>query len=415
MSEQRLFAIAACALGIAFLAITPPFKVPDERAHFWRAEAIAAGHLIPNGGGRPDSANIPQGLKTLVWVIEGNRDFRTAYAIPLEPIKEPRIEFPAWYTPLPYVPQAIAAAVCRLLNVRPLITFYAGRLATLAAALALIAAAMRVAPALSSIIGAVALLPMTIFLFASWSADAMTIALSILLTAMLLSDRNVPLPALTGVTLALALCKPAYFLIPAMIFLASKSWIAIGSVIGADIAGTVASFGYARMAYYRQRPGLPVDAAAQLRCMAADPMRFARAGLHDALAHGASYVEEMIGRLGSMDVKLPVAVIVVELLLLIVVAAGSGIGLSAGRRTLAMVIVILTAAGIVLSQVLTWSIVCSDVIEGVQGRYFLPVVPLALAAISIPQNRWRFAIPAVVAIASVCDAVALVVLWRIYW
>ena len=198
-----LFGIVALVLGLAFVAVTPPFKVPDEVAHFWRSEAIAAGHLLPNGGGRPDSAPIPQGLKTLVWVMLEKNDFRTALAIPLEPVKEPRVEFPAWYTPLPYVPQAISASVCRLFDIRPLIAFYAGRLATLAAALALIVAAMRIAPELGSIIGAVALLPMTLFLFASWSADAITVALAVLLTAMLLGKNETPLPAIVLVALAL--------------------------------------------------------------------------------------------------------------------------------------------------------------------------------------------------------------------
>jgi hypothetical protein len=34
--------------------------------------------------------------------------------------------------------------------------------------------------------------------------------------------------------------------------------------------------------------------------------------------------------------------------------------------------------GILLSQFLIWSVACGEVLDGVQGRYFLPLLPLAL-------------------------------------
>lgn len=414
MSGQRLFAITACALGILFAAVTPPFKVPDESNHFFRAEAIARGRLAARRGA-PDAANIPQGLKTLVFVVRDLHDFRMARVLPLEPVKEPRVEFPAFYTPLPYVPQALAAAACNAFNVRPLIAFYAGRLATLAAAIALLAAAMRVAPALDSIIAAVALLPMSLFLFASWSADAVTIALAILMTAMVLADREVPLAAMTVTALALSLCKPAYFLIPLMILITSKSRGRIASVIGATAVGTAVSFLWAHITYFPQRRPMPVDAAEQLRCILAEPIRFARVELHDLALNGASYIEQMIGRLGLMDVKLPPALTLFELLLLVAAGITGGVVMSRGSRAMAMVIVIASVFGIVLTQYLVWSVICGDTIEGVQGRYFLPVLPLALAVISVPRIRWGIKAHHFVGLAAVCDVVALAILWRTWW
>jgi uncharacterized membrane protein len=182
----RALLAAAAILGVAYVFVTPPLQVPDEGLHFFRGEAIAGGHLLPNGAGKPDSAHVAQGIQTLVFVMTTSRDWRLASTIPLEPVKQPVVQFPAWYTPLPYAPQALAAAVCNALNVRPLAAFYAGRLANLLAALALVAAAMRAAPKLATIAGATALLPMTLFELASWSADALTIALAILFTALLL-------------------------------------------------------------------------------------------------------------------------------------------------------------------------------------------------------------------------------------
>ena len=111
MSDERLPLIAALIFGVAYVFMTPPFAVPDEELHFWRAAAIAMGHVVPNGGGKPDSAHIPQGLKTLVWVMQTTKDFQLAYRIPLEPMKEPPVQFPAWYTPVPFLPQALVVEI----------------------------------------------------------------------------------------------------------------------------------------------------------------------------------------------------------------------------------------------------------------------------------------------------------------
>ncbi len=409
MTDERLFVATALILGLTFAFVNPPFQAPDEVLHFFRGEAIANGHWMPNGGGRPDSAPIPQGLKTLVWVMQQRSDFRMAYAIPLEPVKEPIVQFPAWYTPVPYLPQALAGAVTRLFNIRPLIGFYAGRVFNLLVAVGLITLGMRVAPQWKTILAAVALLPTTLFQFAAWSADALTIAAALLLIAMLLTENVPPLAFVIAAALVVALCKPAYFLIAAMVFVGTKSWTRIAAVIGATVVGTATSFVYARLAYYQQRGGMPIDPAAQLRCIISDPMRFAGILLHDFGSHGAAYFKQAIGRMGT-DLNVPFVIIALEVALLLAVAFTSGIELTATRRSLALAVVLITAGGVVLSQYLNWSIVCSDVIEGVQGRYFLPVLPLALAALALPYSRWRVGMRGVVAVAIVSNAVAITTL-----
>ena len=40
------FLVIAAVVGLAFCVITPPFQVPDEVVHFYRAYQISEGHLI---------------------------------------------------------------------------------------------------------------------------------------------------------------------------------------------------------------------------------------------------------------------------------------------------------------------------------------------------------------------------------
>jgi uncharacterized membrane protein len=384
----RAFFVVALVLGVAYAFVTPPFAVPDETLHFFRGEAIAGGHFVPNGGGKPDSAHVAQGVQTLVYLFLNVHSMTLARSLPLEPQKQPVVYFPAWYTPLPYAPQATAAAICNALNVRPLVAFYAGRVANLIASLLLIVMAMRIAPQMETIFAAAALLPTTLTEFASWSADALTISLAFLLTAMLFAGaRNMPSVA---AAFALGLCKPAYFLIA----LLRPKRVA---VIAAMAAGTLVAFWYAHLAYYQQRTGLPIDASAQLRCIVSDPLHFARVVANDWREHWLHHVETMIG-----------GATLVEIVLLIAVGLTSGLAIARATRVGALAIAIITILGVQLSQYLIWNIVCGEVIEGVQGRYFIPILPLLLAAMALPRVRWRVTIRPTLAVAGIANAVLLI-------
>jgi uncharacterized membrane protein len=395
-------------------------RVPDEVGHFWRSVAIAWGHFsTPPRAKTP----IPTGMQTLVWVMssgtaqEGRFNapmFRTAATIPLEAEKPARVLiFPTHYTPLPYLPQVLASIAVRMTGARPLIAFYAGRLASLLASIALIALAMRIAPRHASLIAAVALLPMSMFEIASWSADALTIALALLFSAMLFEPpASTTAVALTAI--ALSLCKPAYFLLALLAFTTMPRRRA-AIIAAATMAGTAVSVIYARHAWFNTRITVPLDPGAQLRCILADPLRFMHIMLHDVATNSWSYTEQMIGRLGLLDVGLPLAVIVVELVALVTLAMTADFTMRWTQRVLIAAIVVASVAGILVSQYLSWSIVCSDVIEGVQGRYFLPLLPATLAALVLPSTRWRLGPKSLTAVVVICNAVAIAALLRRHW
>ena len=181
------------------------------------------------------------------------------------------------------------------------------------------------------------------------------------------------------------------------------------------MAATIIAFAYAQMAAYQQRTGLPIDPASQIQCIVRDPVHFAHVIFGDIVLHGRHYVESAIGRLGLSELPLPWAIVVVEILTLVAAAATSGLILTPRARVAMIAIFISTVVGIQLSQYLVWNIVCGDVIEGVQGRYFLPVVPVALMAISLSRSRWRLDMRVLAAVAFLCNAFALAAMVRRYW
>jgi uncharacterized membrane protein len=419
-AQWMVLAVAAL-LGAAYAAATPPFEVPDEVFHFWRPMILAGGQFMPQRRGEPDAGVVPVGVKTLVYVLsfhtpEGKytaKQMREAAAIPLETATPKPIRFLSSYTPVPYLPQTIVAVAARQFEIRPLIAFYLGRAANLICALALIALAMRIAPALAAPIAAAALLPATLSEFASWSADPLTIALAVLLTSMLLAQRVSP--AAAAVALLLALCKPAYFLIALLVLAARARPATKAAVIASSAAGTLLALAYNSLAAYNQRMGVPIDARAQLACILAAPLHFAGTLARDLAAHGWTYLAQMTGRFGSvLQVGTPAAMIWAEIALLAFVALCAGVEVRGAFRAGAALVVAATIGGIFLATFLFNSIACGDAVEGVQGRYFLPLLPLALTVPALRRAR-RGVAPVIVAAAVSCNAVALLAIARHFW
>lgn len=413
--SPRFFVAVALLFGLAYVFVTPPFEVPDEQNHFWRALAISHGQLLPRRG--PDTTAIGKSMQSFVWVLVRpepreslKQKVRIAAALPYDGTAAGTVRFAAWYTPLPYIAQSLVAS----LPLRPMIVFYGGRIANLVLAVLLIALAIRAAPQYGNVIGATALLPMSLYELASWSADATTIALAWLFTALLLvPPRRAAIVALAG--FALALCKPAYFLIALLAFVMPFRRGARIAILGTTLTGTMLAVLAAGRGAYNPRSGLPVDAAAQWQCIVAHPIHFANVVVRDLAANGRFYIEEMIGRFGANEIKLPPVIITIEVILLIVVALAAGTSLRGRVRAMAAATIAMTVAGILLSQYLIWSVVCGDVIEGVQGRYFLEILPLFLAAIAVPRLRSLVSPWVIAAVVVGCNAAALFTLIQRYW
>src|SRR5207253_643686 len=182
------------------------------------------------------------------------------------------------YSPATYVPQIVAAAVSRAASVRPYFSFFAGRLATLLFCVAAIVLICRAAPAFRTQFEAAALLPMALFLFGSWSADALTIVAAFVTSALLLraivSDAALTSRQLAAIVAAVAwlsLCKPPYVLIALLVLAAPVPRRFVALIVAVMIAGTIASSAMTMSGMEMPNPRFrPIDTRAQLRFIASD-------------------------------------------------------------------------------------------------------------------------------------------------
>ena len=426
MVRTIAFAVIALGFGAAYALRAPAFEVPDEVAHYWRATAAAYGHVVIG-----QRVALPRGYRVIVWALTLTPDdnrvtserLRRARGVMLQDELRDATPVAGLYSPATYVPQIVAAAVSRAASVRPYFSFFAGRLATLLFAVVAVALVCRAAPAFRTHFEAVALLPMALFLFGSWSADALTIVAAFLTSALLLraivsdaAPTSRQLAAIVAAVAWLSLCKPPYVLIALLVLAAPVSRRFVALVIAVMIAGTIASSAMTMSGMEMPSPRYrPIDTRAQLRFIASDPLHFGAVIAHDTRNNGSDYIESMTGRLGRYELKLPRWTTALLLLMLVAVGVTCGPPLPSLARLLIVAIAIAIWLSTLTYLYLTSSIAGGDVIEGTQGRYLLPLLPLLLATLRIRAVRVPMPAIAVYAIAIVANAVGIGVLLRHYY
>lgn len=384
------FVALALVFGVATVFITPPFQVPDEVGHFWHSYALARGEVFPNIVAGRAVVELPQGARDLVatlWIVPGTRTnfeqrLASASRIPYSSRKA-AVKYPVLYSPVPYIPQAIGCFVGDALQLRPLVTFYIGRLATLLAVVFLVVVAIRFAGEMGWIVCLVGALPMSMFLFASYSADALTIALSLLVFA---CARDTP-KTLYPAAFALGLCKPPYLLITLLVF-ARRRWRAAVTATAAAIAGGALAAFFACGSFSSMRP--EADTAQQMRRLRDEPTVVLRVVTADLVDSSPEYLHQLVGRLGWLDIDVPRLAYYSVLALLLLHLVYAGQQRSAFDRLAAAGVFVACVGAIELSDFITWTPPAAAGIQGVQGRYFVPLLPLFFFALGRPARvpRW---------------------------
>ncbi|HEY6324038.1 MAG TPA: DUF2142 domain-containing protein [Thermoanaerobaculia bacterium] len=426
LTPDRLVLALGLAGGLLLVFVTPPFQVPDEPAHFFRAYQVATAAAAEPGPGGGIGYRLPASLRQLAELCTAGVAFHpgrrlppglltAAWSLPLAP--ERRVFMPAGsltlYTPVPYLAAAAALAAGRLLALRPLALLYLARLGNLAAALAVSWIAVRIAPAQRWLLALLALTPMAMFERSSASADALTDALPLLLVSCLLSLvlRRAADPAgeshpagsaggspalLLATAFLVAAAKGVYFLLDLLVFLVPPGVRAKGCAAGrarsravaglwaGGLAAAVAGAGISAWVTHRfanlGSPRLGVHPEAQLRGVLAAPLRFLGLAAADYVHHLPRYGAGFVGIFGWLDTPLPKPSMVLWGLLLLAAALTGGdpaLALAAWQRRLAVAVTVAVLLLLSLSQYVTWTPLGAGFVDGLQGRYFLPVAPVA--------------------------------------
>jgi uncharacterized membrane protein len=422
------FYLLLATLSLFLIAPTmPPFQNADEPAHINRADQVGHFGIV--------SEKLPGGIQG-GWVSDGLMKaelpfdkIRFNYAAKVSRSMYAAQEWgglvPAEfyntgiYPPLFYVPAAAALGAARALHLSVLHGIMAARIATGLASIAVGALAVALADATALWLFAVLLLPMSLAMDAAVSQDGLLLACSALAAALCLRLRYNPphghwLPA--SLTLALVgMARPPYAAFALVLLAARLPWrtrlCAVGVALAPVLAWSAVSAPHVAVPVF---PNGTPDPAAQAHLLLHAPWRVFPVFVSTWHAYGGRLLHEVIGRLGWLDVDLPEAyhdAAWAMLALAALVTCGTG---GWPRVSFWGLISLLVAAfGLAMFEYLAWSLPGSPVIDGLQGRHFVPLV-LMLAAVVAPTRthtwqigRWAVILFPVVTIPVVLHSILL--------
>ncbi len=437
--------VAAAPFGVMHATLVPPGQAADEQAHAFRAFSLGhgelTGHLVMTTF--PDGVTVPVttveidpmvGAIMLAFGTGGAKvlnlhDLVISNYSPWSHTRVPaQIGIIGSYFPVFYVPSAAVMAVAESLRMVPMAAIQAGRFLNLGCFLVLGMAALLVARRGRAVFLCVLSVPMTVSLAASLNIDGLLIPTAVLAAALLTRDDAKPAAGrswpgrswrLAAVALAgIAMAKPPFLPLLAALLLplpARRDWPALRrafttrlvlvALLAVPVLGWsayIARFvlGVAHRDAYVAGPWWPVpgqifhgtDAAAQFAVLIAAPARVLQL-LYSSIDSNNIF-RMMVGILGWLDLQLPGwlyglwgAAVVVAVLSEMVGGRGSNRGLRLWDTLLLAAVLAATLIAIVLSQYLSWTPVGNNSVEGVQGRYLLPLVPfvaLILPRIGVP-------------------------------
>lgn len=409
-----LYTLVAVFFGAFFIALTPPFGVGDETTHVERTYEVATGAFL---GGKGLPAGLQQFLGDAFARVKSGEpvsadDFGRWAAIPLEasriePYPDPlraimRLQYPGNYVHL-----APAMGAGMAFGASPLALLYLLRTVALLAGVLLVRQAIKIAPAaFRPAMAFIALLPTTLVFFSGVNNESVLIGLAFLWFAYVASlsaradERLTPIEiaGLIALGFILGQFKSGYFLLPALALIlpAGKFSSPLHRLLLLTLTiapGAAVSFLWMATAKtamlgdaaYSTMPGNRVAPDEQIAFILADPLRYAMIVFRTFfLSPEGGEAARSLGGVGGWT-NIGLSSPVYALLLVAGVALwASGEKPPAAMTAPAALLVQAGLFGGVTLLILTmmyvgWTGVGAGVIDGFQGRYWLPLLPLILA------------------------------------
>lgn len=411
LKPQTAFLILGSVFGLGFLLVTPPSQIPDEPNHLFRAYEISEGKLTtPMSGGQPTAtvpANLAEVSQDIIDKLPGNTDnkFKTetlsrysGYRLDSGSVQKEAISNTAVYSPVNYLPQAITFKIANLVsNPSVLVLTYIVRFITLLTWLALVYLAIRLTPVGQWAFVTLSLIPMSLSQAASASADGVNMGLAFLTLALFLKYRltGAKLDNLKSLSLILlatltALLKMPYSLLAYLLIFIKKSAFRKKLKYRAYISATALAITIPLVVWlaFSQSLYVPIvhddnivpNPDKQLSLIKQNPIEYVETLVRTHFTgDGNRELGAFFGRFGWYDTPLPTVLVLLHLSLIFIAISPRKPAIKLARDLRFKLVAGFLGLAIIIDSLiyLSWTSVGNEVVNGVQGRYYLAIAPLA--------------------------------------
>jgi uncharacterized membrane protein len=416
---EYFFLLIGIVFGLKLVFINPPWHTNDEDRHFYNAYSLSQGHLIPEVKDKQIGHYMPSNLIAAVTINQGV-GYQFGQLINKENLKELELQqleynkqefcpnVNAYIFPLAYVPAAIMIKVGMSFKDNPIWIGWWGRIGSLLAYLFIIFYAIKIIPHFKGFLMAVALSPMALFQGASVTYDTLNIALLFLLFALVIKyyfqEAPITLKQILFYFLIAFLhrcTKEGYFILYFALFAISISkfeskklfWTSILLIISASylppyIWGKY--IGTLNLPFPPLQNDFLFNGDLSLSAHLKDPLHLIVIGLQNIFVQGKTWLIGIVGRFGYSYTLLPDWIVFLHLSIyaLLILNEKPLISINNSTKNKLLIISALNFVAIIFGTLIYISPVGATLIYGLQGRYFLPIIPfLFLSLFYIPVNK----------------------------
>lgn len=424
-SAWIVFTLLAVVFGAIFSVLTPAFWGHDELTQFGRAYQVSDGGFLPTeidddrgvsyGGTVPATIHRAMNLAFDDYtnnppepapMVQDESKYDAVLSAPVEgPDETVWFTNTAAYSPVPYIPAALGIKIAQGLNLDVGGLNLLTRLAGLAAYVVVVAFGLRALRhhRIQWLAFTVALLPIAAFQAGTITADTLTNAVALLMSALIVKGlflgvqlNKVETGALLASVIALPLCKPTYVLLAMLVLVIPTANLALGrrlrwlpalfTAVGVALflawtkisSPTTEGMGLMRTQQYWHSV-VPGD---QMKGVLQHPFHFLEVAFDSVMRRDQEWFTEFFGKLGFAYVTVP-ALSIVACIVALVLSFGIAERFDASHRRVAIVAVAVVAsiAMIYGTLYLSFTPVGYFIIDGVQGRYFVPLAIVAAAVL----------------------------------
>ncbi len=411
-NQIALSFVGMCFLiGSIYIFVIPPFAVPDEGSHivsvYAKSSTLLGKEVLDENGwviGDPDmgiycgreiyptASSYIRYMKGALGKTENVTNSKCSLKDPL-PVKS-----------VGYIPQILGVSLGRIIGMGGEQILLLGRLFALLWYCFIMYCAISIAPIKKMCFFIIGLLPMTIQQIASFSYDSVLLGCCFLLIAylfkLIFDDKKICVKDILIVSvlaLIIGMIKYVYLPILALAILIPKEKFSVkfnkrkvigfttSVLVSIPIIEKLTVVVQAAEQYGKLRPdGLYQYTIAYVLHNLGDTVLV---GIRTILENTSFYIESMIaGPLGWVDIRIPGVIIWGFVILLLISSFFDTKEHMLPQKVMVScaVITCIISALVLAAMLISYTYIGSDVINGVQGRYFLPVLPLALCLI---QNK----------------------------
>ena len=402
---EKIFLVIGLPIGLIFTFALPISCAPDEVSHFYRIYEITGGTMVSATTeegeiGSYQNANLPATIDNLE---RGNVHYGQVidnFSIRADNEEEVFVVTSAYgYNILSYLPHVTGMWIGKTIGLPILGAAYLAKIFHLLTCITLIYFALKLIPFLKKALFFIAFLPITIQSMSSLSADGFIICVSLLFISYVLhliySEKNIiskkQLAYILLLCIFISLSKVVYAPLCFLLFAIPKEKFGNTKIklMSIFLLGII-TFAILLL-WIMVMPSMQSvsDTGAQISSIIHNPFKYFAILINSLSQNGPMYLHGILGRyLEWFDVVLSPLYVIASGIIFVVMCVKNHEQFTVNKslRYLSIAILALTATMTFTIMYIQWTKVGETVIDGVQGRYFLPEA-LLIALVCLPTTK----------------------------